>query len=530
MRQYLLTISTLFFLAISLMGQTRSNDGIPKLSKGSPCQIMVNNQPFIMLAAEVNNSSSSNLVYMEKVWDKLVKMNCNTALVPVSWELLEPEEGKFDFTLVEGLINGARQHHLRIVFLWFGTWKNTWSTYAPEWVKKDIRRFPRAQQKPGINWGVISPFSQEASEADAKAFARLMRKVKELDEAEKTVVMVQVENEVGVHAERDYSKLADEKFNASVPAKLITYLNQNKDQLKPELKKAWSLSDYSQKGTWSEVFREGSSEIFMAWYYASYINRIVEAGKKEYPLPMYVNAWIVQDKTSKLGGYPQGGPVAKMINIWRAGAPSIDLYAPDIYLNSYKEVCAEYNSLGNPLFIPENNNDKRSAANAVYAFSKHSAIGYGPFGIDQVADDMPLNQAYKILGDLMPYLNKYRGTDNITGFLLNNGEAEESEFRGYKIKVQSIPNKDADAIPANAMIIATSENEFLMTGTNIRIEFSPLEREKFILDALSLEEGEFVDNKWVAGRRLNGDERTIRFGKNYQILKLRLYKYPFYQK
>ncbi|MGV8094714.1 MAG: DUF5597 domain-containing protein [Mangrovibacterium sp.] len=535
MKKISLLILFLIFSGGFLAGQDTGNTGIPVFNRELPGTLMVGNKPFIMLAAEVNNSSSSSLAYMEAEWDKLVKMNCNTALVPVSWELLEPEEGRFDFTLVEGLINKAREHRLKLVFLWFGSWKNSLSTYVPEWVKKDTRRFPRAQEKPGVNMELLSPFGTESLKADSKAFSMLMRKIRELDEKERTVIMVQVENEVGIHHARDYSRQANKLYESPVPQELMTYLKKNKDRLTPELEKVWSLSDYKQSGIWPEVFPEDAPEIFMAWAYAKYINQVIEAGKKEYPLPMYVNAWIVQNNTSKKalkeGGYPQGGPVAGMINIWRAGAPLIDLYAPDIYLSHYKEICAEYNRLGNPLFIPENNNDRRSAAHAVYALSRHAAIGYGPFGIYQVPDGMPLSQAYQVLTDLMPYLVKYRGTPNMTGILLNRGGTEETAFMGYRVKARSLESENSGSVPANAMIIALGGDEFLITGANIRLEFYPAAKESNDIVATAwLEEGKFADGQWVPGRRLNGDERLVILRNTYKILRLKLYRYPYYQK
>lgn len=518
-----------------LSGQNSGAPGVPVFNKRLPGTLMVGNKPFIMLAAEVNNSSSSSLAYMEPVWDKLVTMNCNTALVPVSWELLEPEEGRFDFALVEGLIRKAREHDLKLVFLWFGSWKNSLSTYVPEWVKKDTRRFPRAQEKPGVNMELLSPFGEESLKADAKAFSELMRKIRELDEKERTVIMVQVENEVGIHHTRDYSRQANKLYESAVPQELMTYLKKHKDRLTPELEKVWSLSEYKQSGIWAEVFPEDAPEIFMAWAYAKYINQVIEAGKREYPLPMYVNAWIVQNNTSKktlkAGGYPQGGPVAGMTDIWRAGAPLIDLYAPDIYLSHYREICAEYNRPDNPLFIPENNNDKRSAAHAVYALSKHGAIGYGPFGIDQVPDRMPLGQAYQVLNNLMPYLVRYRGTGNMTGILLNRGETDETAFMGYRVKARSLESENPASIPANAMLIALSEDEFLITGANIRLDFYPAAKASNEVVATAwLEEGEFEDGQWIPGRRLNGDERLVILRNSYKILRLKLYQYPYYQK
>src|SRR4051812_15243552 len=135
---------------------------IPSLRKqGTATQLIVDGKPFLVLAGELGNSSSSNADYMRTIWPKLAAMNLNTVLIPVYWELIEPTEGQFDFSLVDALIKGAREQNLRLVPLWFGSWKNSMSSYAPAWVKTNQRRFPRSQDKHGAGMEILSPFSKE---------------------------------------------------------------------------------------------------------------------------------------------------------------------------------------------------------------------------------------------------------------------------------------------------------------------------------------------------------------------------------
>ena len=196
---------------------------VPHLRKqGTATQLIVDDKPFLVLAGELGNSSSSGLEYMRPVWPKLAALKLNTVLIPVYWELIEPVEGKFDFTLVDGLIQDARKHNLRLVPLWFASWKNSMSCYAPSWVKTDQQRFPRSQDKNGAGMEILSPFNKENFEADARAFAAFMRHVREVDGNDHTVIMVQVENEIGMIPDsRDRSTVANQLFSERVPAELM---------------------------------------------------------------------------------------------------------------------------------------------------------------------------------------------------------------------------------------------------------------------------------------------------------------------
>ena len=321
-------ITLLFSMAISfLLASIALADEpslLPHLKKqGTAMQLIVDGKPLLVLGGELHNSSSSSLAYMKPIWPKLAEMHLNTVLTPLSWELIEPQEGKFDFTIVDGLIRDARKNNLRLVFLWFGSWKNCMSCYAPDWVKTDLLRFPRAQSGDGKALEILSPFSQANCDADARVFAALLSHLRQIDGQRHTVIMVQVENEIGMIPEaRDHSAAANDLFFKPAPRELLDYLAQHKDTLIPEFRRVWENAGFKTSGTWEEVFGTGiaTEEIFMAWHFARYTDRVAAAGKTEYPLPMYVNAALIRPNY-KPGQYASAGPLPHLMDVWRAGRP-----------------------------------------------------------------------------------------------------------------------------------------------------------------------------------------------------------------
>jgi beta-galactosidase GanA len=247
---------------------------------------------------------------------------------------IEPKEGSFDFSVLDHWIETARQHNLHMVLLWFGSWKNAVSSYAPSWVKSDVTRFPRAPAGDESPSPILSTLASETRRCDSRAFASLLRHVREKDSEQQTVLMVQVENEVGyLGRSRDRSPKANRQFQAPVPTALVHSLEAQAKQLQlsPEL-----ASQFNERGhTWSKVFGDAASEGFMAWNYATFIEAVAKAGKQEYALPMYVNAQLPAPQ-EKAGEYPSGGPHPYYLKIYRAAAPSIDFYSPDIYWPNFE--------------------------------------------------------------------------------------------------------------------------------------------------------------------------------------------------
>src|SRR3989442_4400448 len=145
--------SALFAMcALSVHGVQENS--LPHLRRqGTATQLVVDGKPFLILGGELGNSTSSSIEYMRPVWPKLVSLNLNTVLIPVYWELIEPVEGKFDFGLADGLIQEARRHQLRLVPLWFASWKNSMSCYSLGWLKMDQKPFPRSKESQGGGMG-----------------------------------------------------------------------------------------------------------------------------------------------------------------------------------------------------------------------------------------------------------------------------------------------------------------------------------------------------------------------------------------
>lgn len=474
--------------------------------------LYVDEKPFMILGGELHNSSASSLDYMEeKVWPYIRELGLNTVLLPVAWETLEPIEGKYDFSLVKGLLEQAKREQMKLIFLWFGLWKNGESFYAPEWVKRDTKRFFRAEYENGAVSDTISPFCREAVEKDRLAFVQLMSYLKEYD-TNHTVIMVQVENEIGfLKADRDYSEAAQEQFEKEVPE---------------VLRKLYHIS-----GNWDKAFESDAPEYFMAYHYARAVEKIASAGKEIYSVPMYVNAWLEQHPDIP-GVYPSGGPVAKLIPLWKAVAPSIDMVSPDIYLPEFEKVCKDYAVEGNPLFIPEAARSSAAASNVLYVFGGMNALGFSPFGIEdllrsdiQTMDEQQLKElnieaesfydrrtapylkkSYRMLKGMMPKLISCRGTDRMCAFIRKNPYDKGCILSGDNFEIQlDYINGKFDS-PKSAGIIFWEEDGFYIAGCNVKFHLLRKKGSKEHIGIPRYEEGKFQDGIWKRGRILNGDE------------------------
>ena len=549
-----LTISGLIVLSGSAIGQTAGPQAaLPHLEKrGNATQLIVDRKPFLILGAEVHNSSSSSVEYMEAVWPHLQAMHMNTVVLPVAWETIEPDEGKFNFQCVDGLLKGARAHNLKIVFLWFGAWKNTYSSYAPAWVKTNTDRFPRVQLSDGRDTERLSPFSVAVREADQRAFAALMDHLREADGEAHTVLFMQVENEVGVIPEaRDHSSVANTAFEAPVPQALMSYLEKHRTTLAPELSAAWEAAGAKASGTWQQVFGKTplTDDLFMAWQYATYIEHIAAAGKEKYPLPMYANAALIRPNYEP-GQYNSGGPLPHSADVWRAGAPSLDFLSPDIYFNEFAQWSSSYSRPGNPLFIPESQGGATGAANSLYAFGRLSAIGFSPFGVDDAGNapldlvgitnpaERPDNDAiaaiYAELSRLSPLILEKQSSGGITAGLMEGGAQRAARVPLGDFTANITRAGGGAGTRVAAMFLQTGPNEFLVVGVgDAQITFSSDRPGPPIVGIVSINEEYYENGAWVPRRRLNGDENSqgqaLRLyasdpsqGRIYQV---RLYRY-----
>lgn len=542
MKYRLLAILAFCMLTINLQAQVAGD--LPYLKKqGSAIQLYVENKPFLMLGGELGNSTASSLNDIEKAFATLEIMRLNTVLVPAYWELTEPIEGQFDYTLVDGIIEKARKYNLKLVFLWFGVWKNSMSCYAPMWVKENHKKYPRAKTKEGKSLEILSAFNKNNLDVDIRAFKHFMAHIASVDKGQNTVIMVQVENEIGMLIDaRDHSAEANKLFTANVPVQLTNYLVKNKTNLHPTLSKRWNDNGSKTKGTWTELFGEGleTDEIFMAWHYGIFVQELAKSGKDVHNIPMYLNA-ALNSRGRKPGAYPSAGPLAHLLDVWRASAPAIDFLAPDIYDPGFTEWCKQYQINGNPLFIPEIKLEKGNEARVFYAFGEHDAMGFSPFWIESVENpqEYGLTKSYKILHQILPLLKEKQGFGKTNG-LWFDGETKERiiERNGYTFTCRhdhtlgwSAEATDGSQwAETGALIIELAKDEYLVAGTGVVVTFDNTKKDGTVTGIGYIDEVEIIDGKMIPIRRLNGDQnhqgRHLRIpAGDWSIQHVKLYNY-----
>ena len=514
--------------------QTTPVATLPHLEKrGASTQLIVDGKPYLALAGETDNTASSSLEYMDTAWPKLVKMNLNTVLVGIGWDWVEPEEGRYDFILVDGLLAGARKSNLHLIFLWFGSWKNGLSSFVPDWVKADQQRFPRALLKNGKSVEVLTTLSEANLQADTRAYTAFMRHLREMDSGQRTVVMIQLQNEVGLIGDsRDRSAAAEAAFARPVPPELLDYLQKNRVTLWPDLRTLWEAAGAKTAGMWQEVFgaSPATDEIFMAWSYARYLEHMTKAGKAEYPLPVFTNTWLVQPQDQGPGDYPSGCPEPLTIDIWKAGAPAIDINAPDVHLRNFNDWSERFHRPNNPLFVPESYGDAGGAANAFFGIGQHAAIGYSPFGVNNAdrwgehrpgsnspasteIENLPLARAYALLAQMTPLILEAQAKGTIAAAWLNTQFPKQDIPLGNYVVNVDLQRNRRNPVPAlgYAIVISVGPDEYFVAGHDVQVTFTPNTPGPEIAGLARVEAGRFVKGQWIPGRRMNGDDVVLEY-------------------
>jgi hypothetical protein len=488
---------------------------IPKLvQKNGRHALLVDGKPFLILGGQAHNSSGWPAM-LPQVWDAVGKMHANTLEVPIYWEQIEPEQGKFNFSMVDTLLAQARQHRVRLVLLWFATWKNGSNHYMPQWMKRDAAKYPNISGRANKLIDSPSPHADATLEADTKAFSAVMRYLKNAD-PQRTVIMVQVENEPGSwDSIRDYSPDAGKLFAGNVPAAL----------LKPNILRALNVPVVS-NGTWQSVFGNRADEYFQAWYIGSFIGKVAAAGKTEYLLPLYVNAALRDPLTNPTANsYESGGPTDNVIPIWKVAAPDVDLLAPDIYLSGTQRVLKAielYNRPDNALFVPEAG-FMHDNVKYLYSVIAAGGIGFSPFGIDAnslTADADMRSERLALFGNEYALFNTMAGEiaewayqDKIKAVVEREDHGQQTIDLGSWQAIISFGTGGRSPLNANEkpigkmMIIDHGQNKFTLIGTNCRVTFKPAgPGNGRAWQYLSVEEGTYQNGIFKTSRVLNGDE------------------------
>lgn len=529
MKRFLLTVSLFAWLATAAAAE------LPKVVlENGASKLLVHGKPYLMLGGELGNSSAGTAAQADAILPRLANLHVNTILMPVAWEQIEPVEGRFDFHVLDRWIARARQQRMHLVLLWFGSWKNGFSEYAPAWVKADTQRFPRARAVDGAPLEILSTFGEETLRLDSHAFAALMAHVRTTD-PQQTILMVQVENEVGLVGDgRDRSAPANRAFDGEVPPSLVQALAAKRGTLTPEL-----AAHFNPQGrSWKEVFGDAADEAFMAWRYASYADAVASAGKQQYALPMYMNAQLPAP-LERAGEYPSGGPHPYYQQVYQAVATHIDFYAPDIYWPDFAHWVQRYRSLGNPAFIPEAKIES-APYNALYAYGEAKAFGFCPFGIDSLSrdNDAPpplLMQVYGALDELGEQLTQAQAENRTRGLVLHATSPRPTQtvaLGGYLFTAalaRSWPDKRLLSNDGAMLVLESAADEFYIIGSGLTVSITrDPDVDARVAGIASIEEVSRSGADWKIERRLNGDQSNQGRQLSMDAQKVRIYRVRLY--
>lgn len=518
-------------VALTLLPRSFGAEAPKLVQKDGRYALMVDGRPYLILGGQIHNSSAwpSEL---PQVWESMAALHANTIEAPVYWEQLEPQEGHFDFANVDQIVEGARSHHLRVVLLWFGTWKNGNMHYVPAWVKTDTKRFPRVIRPDGEPIDVLSPLSRNTLEADKSAFVKLMQHLKQTDGEQHTVLLIQVENESGnIGSVRDNSAEANREFTGAVPSDLLA-------------------AAHKQPGTWSQVFGADADEMFQFYHQARYINEIAAAGKAEFPIPCYINVWIdypaaeLPERQLEMPGiaYPSGGAVQKMVGLWRALAPSIDMIGPDIYADDspfYRDTMHAYHRTDNPLWVPETGRSDSFGKFFFYALGD-GAIGFSPFGVDQsgwnILGDEPWKahaRNFALIAPMSREIAEFEFEGKLKTAVEEPGQtAQELDFGTWQATVAyGFPQPDGRRAPGTkdahgaALVAQLGPDEFLVTGVDASVNFHLTGKPPWMRSQIvTAEQGVYDNGLWRPQKLWNGDEtdRGLCFYDKPTVIRVRL--------
>lgn len=451
-------------------------------------RLVVDNEDFLILGLQWACNSCFDEETMGPLFEQAKKIGANTAVLPVYWSQLEPQPGKFDFSILDYEISMCRKYDLKLIPLWFASYKNAECCYAPHDIRTDPSYRKVIRKDGSVQSACLCPTGEDALKRDITAIRELALHLKEIDAEQNTVIMLQIENEPGIMGtDRCHCSVCDTLFDGSE-----------------------------------------SPEMFTARCIARYVNTVAGAAKEVYPLPTYANVWLSASVADVPGfSYPAGGAVKNMLDIWLSESNNLDMIAPDIYQHSYlsfKAICEHYARENNPLYIAETSSglSGRVDKNAFYAIGCHGAIGFDPWSIDIPFPDQSdaplvhpldgtwgpqayaLRDSYKSIADAMLAITDAVGTDRIAVFVQEDGESGTSFMLGG---VAFCVNYEGGT---RGMVIHLGENQFIALGKGYRIQPRKPSPDGRALPVEELHRGRFESSKWldlhpVVRETANGD-------------------------
>ena len=512
----LLTVVATALVAGQLCAQATESPIPGIVQKDGRFALFVDNAPFLILSVEDQDLGlESSWPPHPKDWADMEYLHANTVEVPIYWDQIEEQPGQFDFSSIDRLLAAAREHKVRLILLWFATWKNGSQHYMPEWMLSDPARYFHAVNREGEEVDSPSPFATASLEADKRAFSAVMQHLKEVD-PQRTVIMVQVENETGNwKSVRDFSSAAQKYFEAPVP---------------PEILKAMHVQTPTTSPNWKQAFGPDADEYFNAWATAKYVGEVAAAGKAVYPLPMDVNDALRNPFSPGPPGepgapaaYESGGPTDNVIPIWKQAAPAIDILGPDDYQGdpaALVKVLQLYSRDDNPLFLPESGCFECDPANGDYSRYFFTALNLGAvgFSLSDTAPDPVLARNFVLVAPMQREIARL----NLEGKV--KAVAEPPHFAGGDEgdPRQILHFRTWDAVvkfgssafgfgPATsswnptpegrALVAQLGENQFLVAGYFCTVDFYPAgteeqQKTEHIVDGSEQIPSALIDGKW----------------------------------
>jgi hypothetical protein len=478
----------------------RSDDLTPHLERvGERSVLFVEGWPHTVLTAEipwwdlVYGRYSETLHAYDNLYPAARSLGLNALKVPVKWSVVEPEKGRFDFSYVDHAKELAERHGLKLVLGWFGHYASGDGTiyrnlsgevFAPMDIVEDDRTYPRAVDGDGVaHHNAISYDDDAVIDREERAFRAFMEHLRETDARTRTVLMVQVENEIAVFGSdrrnrklwRDHSPASNRLFAA----------HGFEDDLRYS---AWSLS-------------------------SRWIRRLTDTGAEVYPLPFFLNYvggtivdWMV-------GGAPGEDVATYLENCPHVSFIGLNLYADRMStVNDLRSALERYAVGRNQPSITETNSDGGPVAPrlAFVAVGEFGAPIFAPWALNvsyptrfepyvtadgTLANGAPaLRDSYTALGKALSPVSYYAGTLKQKVFMAQQPGrpfSTLSDLDGARIQVSG--SGDGQAI-----VIHPAPGEFIVVGFRCRVSIWDDDYVWPDLRRVRVEAGRFEGNGWHA--------------------------------